>query len=155
MSKEVVMVGGKTRSMEKTHWEAFVYFLGGVTDVAREYLGEGVPKVADTSDMYTHMDLLEMFIQERFAEKYGINDVRISCEVDSSNFKYNYIVAAVDYSFDHRGKHYTFPVELYREEIRYGKVADSEDEFNKVIESILKDIYERYTAFKEHMEVRR
>jgi hypothetical protein len=143
------------RSMEKTHWEAFVYFLGVVTDVAREYIGDGVPdSVADTSDMYRHMDLFEMFIQERFAEKYGISDVRISCEVDHADFKYNYIVATVDYSFDHRGKHYTFPVELYREEIRYGKVADSEDEFNKVIESMLRDIYERYTAFKEHMEVR-
>lgn len=149
-------MGGKTRSMEKTHWEAFVYFLGGVTDVAREYIGEGIPSdVVDRPDMFRHMDLLEMFIQERFAEKYGINDVRISCEVDSTYFRYNYIVATVDYSFDHRGKHYTFPVELYREEVRYGKVADSEDEFNKVIESMLRDIYERYVAFKEHMEVRR
>jgi hypothetical protein len=142
--------------MEKTHWEAFVYFMEGVTDLAREYIGDGVPEsVVDTSDMYRHMDMLEMFIQERFAEKYGINDVRISCEVDSTYFKYNYIVATVDYSFDHRGKHYTFTVEIYRDEIRYGRVADSEDEFNEVIESMLRDIYDRYTAFKEHMEARR
>jgi hypothetical protein len=142
--------------MEKTHWEAFVYFMEGVTDLAREYIGDGVPEsVVDTSDMYQHMDMLEMFIQERFVEKYGINDVRISCEVDSTYFKYNYIIATVDYSFDHRGKHYTFTVELYREEVRYGRVADSEDEFNEVIESMLRDIYDRYTAFKEHMEARR
>jgi hypothetical protein len=153
---EVVRVREKARSMEKTHWEAFVYFLGGVTDLAKEYIGEGMPEsIADTEDMYQHMDLLEMFIQDRFAEKYGINDIRISCEVDQNSFKHNYIVATVDCSFDHRGKHYTFPVELYRGEVRYGKVADNEDEFNKVIDSVLRDIYERYTAFKEHMEARR
>jgi hypothetical protein len=139
--------------IKKTYWEAFVYHLGGVNDLAKEYVGDGIPEsVIDVVDMYRHMDLLVLFIEERFAEEYGIKDVHISCEVDHEDFKYNYIVATVYYSFDHRGKHYTFPVELYRYEIRYGKVADDENEFNEVIESILEEIYDRYIAFKEHFK---
>jgi hypothetical protein len=135
------------------YWKEFVDYLGN-DGIAADYIGDEFPEgVVDSADMAEHMDLLAMFLEEMFAKVYGIRDVRFSCYVDYEYFKYNYIIASINYDYSFRGEKYSAVVELYEEEIRYGKVARDEKDFNEVVDYILSEVYNRYTAFKGHLRV--
>jgi hypothetical protein len=136
------------------YWKEFVDYLGD-DGIAADYIGDEFPRVADRNDMAKHIDLFAMFLEEMLAKVYGIRDVRFSCYVDYEYFKYNYIIASINYDYSYRGEKYSAVVELYEEEIRYGKVAEDEEDFNRVVDYILSEVYNRYTAFKGHLEVRK
>jgi hypothetical protein len=130
------------------YWKEFVDYVGCISTAA-DYIGDGFPEgVSDKEDMFRHMDLLAMFLEDMFAKRYGIRDVRFRYYIDYGDFKHNYLVATIDYSYS-----YTATVELYEEEIRYGKVADDEKSFSRAIDHILSEVYDRYVAFKRHLGV--
>jgi hypothetical protein len=137
------------------YWKEFVDYVGDVS-IAADYIGDEFPKgVVDREDMLRHMDLLAMFLEDMFEKRYGTRDVRFQYYVDYVDFKYNYLIAAVDYLYSYRGKQYTAVVELYEDDVRYGKVAEDEKDFSIVVDHILSEVYDRYVAFKGHLEVRK